>query len=168
MVDDATSRSEGRFSTEETTWAAAAVLRRWIEQHGVPLALHTDWKNVYVRAATTSEPAVGLGPLTQFGRMCAALQIQIIPASSPQAKGCVERNHGTHQDRLVKKLRRLAIAAVRHGACAMGYFASKRRGRSARIGSCAIAIAPYRDMHTPRRHERPNALRDLKGTFLSS
>src|SRR5436190_2056517 len=43
--------------------------------------------------------------------MCAALQIQIIPASSPQAKGRVERNHGTHQDRLVKKLRRLAIAA---------------------------------------------------------
>ena len=42
--------------------------------------------------------------------MCAALQIQIIPASSPQAKGRVERNHGTHQDRLVKKLRRLAIA----------------------------------------------------------
>ena len=36
--------------------------------------------------------------------------IQIIAASSPQAKGRVERNHGTHQDRLVKKLRRLGIA----------------------------------------------------------
>src|SRR3989338_6810153 len=42
--------------------------------------------------------------------MCAALGIQIIAASSPQAKGRVERNHGTHQDRLVKKLRRLGIA----------------------------------------------------------
>jgi hypothetical protein len=41
---------------------------------------------------------------------CAALGIQIIAASSPQAKGRVERNHGTHQDRLVKKLRRLGIA----------------------------------------------------------
>ena len=110
MVDDATSRSEGRLSDEETIWAAAAVLRRWIEQHGVPLALYTDWKNVYVRAATAAELAAGVVPLTQFGRMCAALQIQIIPASSPQAKGRVERNHGTHQDRLVKKLRRLAIA----------------------------------------------------------
>ena len=84
---------------------------RWIEQYGVPLALYTDWKNVYVRAATAAEQAAGMVPLTQFGRMCAALQIQIIPASSPQAKGRVERNHGTHQDRLVKKLRRLAIAA---------------------------------------------------------
>jgi hypothetical protein len=42
--------------------------------------------------------------------MCATLGIQIIAASSPQAKGRVERNHGTHQDRLVKKLRRLGIA----------------------------------------------------------
>jgi transposase len=111
MVDDATSRSAGQFSDQETIWAAAAVLRRWVEQHGVPLALYTDWKNVYVRAATAAEQAAGQVPRTQFGRMCAALQIQIIPASSPQAKGRVERNHGTHQDRLVKKLRRLAIAA---------------------------------------------------------
>src|SRR5437016_4059232 len=42
--------------------------------------------------------------------MCASLGIQIIAASSPQAKGRVERNHGTHQDRLVKKFRRLGIA----------------------------------------------------------
>jgi len=110
MVDDATSRSSGGFSDEETIWAAAAVLRRWIEQYGVPLALYTDWKNVYVRAGTAAEQAAGVVPLTQFGRMCATLRIAIIPASSPQAKGRVERNHGTHQDRLVKKLRRLAIA----------------------------------------------------------
>jgi hypothetical protein len=44
--------------------------------------------------------------------MCAALEIQIIPAGSRQAKGRVERNHGTHQDRLVKKLRRLGIAEM--------------------------------------------------------
>jgi transposase len=124
MVDDATSRSAGRFSGEETIWAVAAVLRQWIEAHGVPLALYTDWKNVYVRAATAAEQAAGLVPLTQFGRMCAALQIQIIPASSPQAKGRVERNHGTHQDRLVKKLRRLAIAtdALANGFLATTYW----------------------------------------------
>lgn len=109
MVDDATSRSTGRFSAEETIWAAAAVLRGWIEQYGIPRALYTDWKNVYVRPATEAERATGEAPLTQFGRMCARLGIQIIPASSPQAKGRIERNHGTHQDRLVKKLRRLAI-----------------------------------------------------------
>jgi hypothetical protein len=44
--------------------------------------------------------------------MCARLGIRIIPASSPQAKGRIERNHGTQQDRLVKKLRRQGIGDV--------------------------------------------------------
>ena len=112
LVDDATGRTLARLGDEETIWAAADVLRRWIEAYGVPLALYTDWKNVYVRVPTAEEQATGAVPLTQFGRMCAALGIQIIAASSPQAKGRVERNHGTHQDRLVKKLRRLGIAAA--------------------------------------------------------
>jgi hypothetical protein len=63
-----------------------------------------------VRKATEDERLAGIMPLTQFGQMCARLGIQIIPASSPQAKGRIERNHGTHQDRLVKKLRRQGIA----------------------------------------------------------
>ena len=92
--------------------AAAGVLRAWIEAYGIPRALYTDWKNVYVRAPNQEERATGAEPLTQFGRMCAKLGITIIPASSPQAKGRIERHHGTHQDRLVKKLRRKGIADV--------------------------------------------------------
>ena len=110
LVDDATGRTLARLGGEETIWAAADVLRRWIEAYGVPLALYTDWKNVYVRVPNAEEQVTGAVPLTQFGRMCASLGIDIIAASSPQAKGRVERNHGTHQDRLVKKLRRLRIA----------------------------------------------------------
>jgi hypothetical protein len=112
LVDDATGRSHGRFSAQETIWAAVAVLRDWIEGHGIPRALYTDWKNVYVRKPTEEERLTETVPLTQFGRMCAQLGIRIIPASSPQAKGRIERNHGTHQDRLVKKLRRQAIAEI--------------------------------------------------------
>jgi transposase len=110
LVDDATGRTLARLGDQETIWAAVDVLRRWIEAHGVPLALYTDWKTVYVRVPTAEEQVTRAAPLTQFGRMCAALGIQIIAASSPQAKGRVERNHGTHQDRLVKKLRRVGIA----------------------------------------------------------
>jgi len=110
LVDDATGRSLGRFSAQETIWAAVAVLRAWIEAYGIPQALYTDWKNVYVRPPTEEERLTQAQPLTQFGRMCAQLGIRIIPASSPQAKGRIERHHGTHQDRLVKKLRRRAIA----------------------------------------------------------
>ena len=104
LVDDATGRSLGRFGAQETIWAAVAILRAWIARSGIPRALYTDWKNVYVRRPNQEERATGAEPLTQFGRMCAALAIKIIPASSPQAKGRIERNHGTHQDRLVKKL----------------------------------------------------------------
>jgi transposase len=112
MVDDATGRSLGAFGGHETIWAAAGLLRAWIERYGIPRALYTDWKNVYVRRPNQEERETGAEPLTQFGRMCALLGIQIIPASSPQAKGRIERHHGTHQDRLVKKLRRKQIADV--------------------------------------------------------
>jgi transposase len=110
MVDDATSEALGWFSQEETIWAAAGVLRRWIERYGVPQALYTDWKNVYVRPPNAEERERGEPAVTQFGRMCAKLGIRIIAASSPQAKGRVERAHGTHQDRLVKKLRLAGVA----------------------------------------------------------
>jgi transposase len=110
MVDDATTKAVGWFAEEETIWAAAGVLRRWIERYGVPQALYTDWKNVYVRPPNAAERMRGEPAVTQFGRMCAKLGIGIIAASSPQAKGRVERAHGTHQDRLVKKLRLVGIA----------------------------------------------------------
>ena len=86
MVDDATSTVLCSFTAEETTWAAAGLLRRWIERYGVPRALYTDWKTVYVRAATAAELQQGLVPQTQFGRMCSGLGMRIIAASSPQAK----------------------------------------------------------------------------------
>jgi transposase len=110
MVDDATGTTLARLGDQETIWAAVGVLRQWIRSYGVPCALYTDWKNVYVREATSAEQLRGEVPLTQFGRMCSKLGIRIIAAGSPQAKGRVERNHGTHQDRLVKKLRRKRIS----------------------------------------------------------
>jgi transposase len=106
MTDDATSEVELRLGEEETIWAAANTLQAWIEKHGVPQALYVDWKNVYKRGPTQREQLRGEEPVTQFGRMCEKLGIEMIAAGSPQAKGRVERNHGTHQDRLIKKMRR--------------------------------------------------------------
>jgi transposase len=112
MVDDATGTTLCRVGEEETIWAAAGVLEAWIGRYGVPQALYTDWKNVYVREQNAAERWRGEDPVTQFGRMCQRLGIEIIAARSPQAKGRVERNHGTHQDRLVKKLRRKQITRL--------------------------------------------------------
>jgi transposase len=115
MVDDATSRTEAIFSEEETIWAAVGVLRKWVSKYGIPKALYTDWKNVYVKEPTPKQELRGEVPVTQFGRMCAKLGIRIIAANSPQAKGRVERNHGTHQDRLIKKMRLKQIASMVEG-----------------------------------------------------
>jgi len=111
LVDDATNQTLARLGEQETIWAVVDVLRRWIELHGVPHALYVDWKNLYKRCATPAEQLRGEEPITQFGRMCERLGIELINAHSPQAKGRVERMHGTHQDRLVKKLRRKQVSS---------------------------------------------------------
>jgi len=112
MVDDATSKTLSELHQQETTWAAVDVLRAWVEKYGVPHALYTDWKNVYLREPTAKERLRGEAALTQFGRMCRKLGVKIIGASSPQAKGRVERSNGTQQDRLIKKLRLYRIATM--------------------------------------------------------
>lgn len=111
MADDATNTTFAQMGEQETIWAVADALRAWIEKYGVPMALYVDWKNLYKRPATPGEQLRGEEPITQFGRMCAKLGIALISASSPQAKGRIERIHGTHQDRLVKKLRRKQITS---------------------------------------------------------
>lgn len=110
MVDDATGTTLLRFGEQETIWAAVDVLRAWMGKYGVPRALYTDWKNVYKRQPTSAEEAAGEAGHTHFGRMCAKLGIEIIAASTPQAKGRVERSNGTQQDRLIKKMRLRGIA----------------------------------------------------------
>lgn len=114
MVDDATGKTRGLFSEEETTRSAMALLRKWIELYGVPESLYTDKKNVFVatRDATLEEQLAGKEPKTQFGRACDQLGIRIITANSPQAKGRVERKHGVQQDRLVKEMRLKGICTI--------------------------------------------------------
>lgn len=110
IIDDATGKIVGKFNKEETTWDAMRVLRCWIEKYGVPKALYVDAKSVFVRGGTVNELAAGIKPLTHFGRMCEKLGIKVIVAKTPQAKGRIERNHGTNQDRLVKKMRLKGIS----------------------------------------------------------
>jgi hypothetical protein len=75
--------------------------------------------------------------------MCATLGIRIA-ASSPQAKGRLERGRGTHQDRLIKKLRR---RDVRDDHAANAYLASTYVGDYNR--PFARAPAAPEDFHTP-------------------
>lgn len=116
MVDDATGRTVQHFAPGESTWGALTVLRAWITQYGVPRALYVDGAGIYRRGGRRSRMhGKDLTEGSQFARICAALDIRLIVATSPQAKGRVERAHGTHQDRLVKKMRRVRIGTIAGG-----------------------------------------------------
>jgi hypothetical protein len=112
MIDDATGRVTARFYENESWQSAADVFRTYTHEHGVPRALYVDRHGIYRtdREATPDEIAAGKEPQTQFGRAMEELGVELILASSPQAKGRVERMNGTLQDRLVKALRRAGIS----------------------------------------------------------
>lgn len=114
MVDDATGIVMPLMAEEETSEGYMRLLWSWIERYGIPKALYTDRKNVFVtdREPTVEEQLAGEEPKTAFGKACAKLGIQMIPAHSPQAKGRVERVHGVYQDRLVKELKLQGITTI--------------------------------------------------------
>ena len=110
MVDDATSTASGQFSAEETIWAAVGVLRRVDRAlRGSARAVHRLEERRMCGRDRSRRACAGKASDAVWAHVREAGH-RIIAASSPQAKGRVERAHGTHQDRLVKKLRLAGIA----------------------------------------------------------
>lgn len=108
FIDDATSKLLGlRFEPQETTEGYFKLTRTYIEKHGRPLALYSDKYSVFRVNHKDCEDKE-----TQFGRAMRELNIELICANSPQAKGRVERVNGTLQDRLVKELRLRNISSI--------------------------------------------------------
>jgi transposase len=112
LIDDATSQVFAWFSEGETTIAAMEAFSGYVERYGLPRALYVDRDSIYRcdRESTMAENLAGKEPTTQFGRVMEELDVGVIMAHSPQAKGRVERVNGTLQDRLVKALRREKIS----------------------------------------------------------
>ncbi len=112
MVDDATGRLWAQFFEEETTRASYDVFEGWVRRHGLPRSLYVDRDSIYrcEGLGSVAEQLAGQAPQTQFGRAMAALEVELIMAKSPQAKGRVERMNGVLQDRLVKALRLAGIS----------------------------------------------------------
>ena len=108
-IDDATNEVPWALFRETEDATGYALLIHHISQtHGLPLALYADRHTIFEnpKKATIEEQLAGLEPRTQLGQLLRSLDIHLIPARSPQAKGRVERLFGTLQDRLVKELRR--------------------------------------------------------------
>jgi transposase InsO family protein len=108
-IDDATSElMQLKMVESESTFAYMEATREYIEAHGKPVAFYSDKHSVF-RNNTASAKGDGM---THFGRALEALNIEIICAHSPQAKGRVERANATLQDRLVKAMRLEGIATI--------------------------------------------------------
>ena len=108
MIDDATSRSWGRFVQHDGTRENMAVLWEYLERNGRMVDVYTDRHAMFMvtpRAGESAQQRREADRLTQIGRALRELGIGWIAAYSPQAKGRVERSFATDQDRLVKELR---------------------------------------------------------------
>ena len=109
FIDDATGKLQHlRFCESESTFDYMISTRLYVEQHGKPLAFYSDKHSVF-RVNQSSKKDT---KITQFGRVLSTLNIDIIFANSPQAKGRVERANRTLQDRLIKEMRLEGICSI--------------------------------------------------------
>lgn len=108
-LDDATGEILAlTFRPTEDLHGYVVLLQELIRAHGVPLALYGDRSGILVRNDahwTLEEELAGRQSPPQFGRMLEELAIRFIAATSPQAKGRIERLWATLQDRLATELR---------------------------------------------------------------
>ena len=113
MIDDATGKLGAlSFVLEESFFGYCGLLRQYLAAHGRPAGLYTDKHGIF----RINIPNAGSGDnLTQFGRAMQSLEIPILCANTPQAKGRVERVNQTLQDRLVKEMRLLRINDMQQG-----------------------------------------------------
>ena len=108
-IDDATGKLlHLRFCQAETTFDYMLSTRAYIEQYGKPVAFYSDKHSVFRVNQKSSQNS----QITQFGRILNELNIDIIFANSPQAKGRVERANRTLQDRLIKEMRLGNISSI--------------------------------------------------------
>src|SRR6266446_856208 len=118
MIDDATSRLWARFVRHDSTEENMKLLWSYLERFGRPVRFYTDKASLFQTAEKhkRDEPGVEKDPVemppTQIGRALRELGITWIGAHSPQAKGRVERNFKTAQDRLVKGLRVKGVTTI--------------------------------------------------------
>jgi transposase len=141
FVDDATGKlMELRFCRSESTFEYWTSVRRYLERYGRPVAFYSDKATVFRVNRKLDHGGTGV---TQFGRAMRELNIDVICANTPAAKGRVERAHLTLQDRLVKEMRLAGVSSMEDGNLFLEGFRDRynqRFGRSARDSG---------DMHRP-------------------
>jgi len=103
FIDDATGKLvQLLFVKSESLFSYCQAAEGYFRRLGKPVAFYSDKNSIF----RVNQPSAGTQPdLTQFGRAMLELEIEIICANTPQAKGRVERVIQTLQDRLPKEMR---------------------------------------------------------------
>ena len=114
LIDDATGEKFARFYDYEGTFPGIDCLYRFVKKYGIPKTLYCDSHTTYYpdREPNVKEQLANKTPKTQFGKFADKLDVNIVFARSPQAKGRVERANSIFQDRLVKELRIENISTI--------------------------------------------------------
>jgi len=110
-IDDATGHiTRATFGDNEGVKEVFHFWSEYIKEHGRPGLIYLDKYSTYKinhKNATDNKDLI-----TQFQRACKTIDIEVINAHSPQAKGRIERLFGTLQDRLIKEMRLRNISDV--------------------------------------------------------
>lgn len=156
-IDDATNHVYGRFYEYEGTIPAMDSFMRYARQYGLPASIyldrHTTYKSTKKQEDVYDENGDGIDALSQFARAMKELEVEVIYAYSPQAKGRVERLFGILQDRLVKELRLKGISNIEE---ANRYLLEYFKRHNAQF---AVIAEEAKDMH--RRTPSVVALREI-------
>lgn len=129
FIDDATGRLTAlHFAPVESGSAYLAALRHHVRAHGVPLAFYSDRHGIFRVNAKDAQSGDGK---TEFGRAVERLDIALINALTPQAKGRVERANQTLQDRLVKEMRLSNINSIDQAGAFLPGFMTRYNDRFA-------------------------------------
>ena len=110
-IDDATGKLVFvQFAEHEGVFPVFGFWREYLLKWGRPRSIYLDKFSTYnINHKLAKENS---DTLTQFERGAQELQIELIKANSPQAKGRVERLFSTLQDRLIKELRLAGISTT--------------------------------------------------------
>jgi hypothetical protein len=110
-IDDANGTiTHAEFGKSESVVEVAGFWKSYLLEKGKPGSVYLDKYSTYKVNHKNAKDNHEL--MTQFQRMMKTLDIKLITAHSPEAKGRIERLFGTLQDRLVKELRLAGISTV--------------------------------------------------------
>lgn len=127
------------FARSETTQSYMKGIENYVFASGRPIAFYSDRHSIFKTTRTNSSTPYDD---TQMQRALKELNIDLILARSPQAKGRVERANKTLQDRLVKEMRLAKINSIEQANAFLPAFIEKHNKKF------AVEAADSEDAHS--------------------